>query len=118
MEEDSGQARMTIIMTSRSFQSIGQVLKKGNPVSDRDKYFSQEFQAYGYYLAKELGDLSHKALYIKYAKTLPRGILEEALSVVKNAIKVKSKAKLFLWKIKQLKRAWRGKKNVEQWGYA
>ncbi len=86
----------------KTFQTIGQVLKKGNPVSDRDKYFSQEFQAYGYYLAKELNDLTHKALYIKYAKEMPRGVLEETLSVVKNASKVKSKARLFMWKLKQL----------------
>lgn len=89
-------------MANQDFQTIGQVLKKGKAISDRDKYFSREFQAYGYYLAKELGDLSHKALYIKYAKEMPRGILEEALSVVKNASKVKSKAKLFMWKLKQL----------------
>lgn len=91
-------------MTSQNFQTVGQVLKRGQAISDRDKYFSREFQAYGYYLARELGDLQHKALYIKYAKTMPRGVLEEALSVVKNATKVKSRAKLFMWKIKQLKK--------------
>lgn len=95
-------AVLRINLMDKNFQTPGQVFKKTNPVSNRDKYFSKEFQAYGYYLAKELNDLSHKALYIKYAKTMPRGILEEALSIVKNATKVKSKARLFMWKLKQL----------------
>jgi len=85
---------------NQDFATIGQVLKKFN--STRDKYFSREFQAYGYYLTKELGDMAHKALYIKYSKEIPRGILEEALSFVKNAGKVKSRARLFMWKLKQL----------------
>ncbi len=84
------------------FQSVGQILKKFN--STKDKYISREFQAYGYWLAGELGDLSHKALYIKYGKMVPRGLLEEALSFVKNAGKVKSRPRLFMWKLEQLRK--------------
>lgn len=70
---------------------------------DEDKYISREFQQYGYELATELGDLSHKALYIKLAKTHPRGLLESARSFVKDAQNAKSKGRLFMWKLKQLK---------------
>lgn len=64
---------------------------------------STEFQMYGVYLAEELGDTKHYALYIKLAKTMPRKILNEALSFVKDYSAAKSKGKLFMWKIKQLK---------------
>ncbi len=84
------------------FQRVGQILKKFNPT--KDKYISREFQAYGYWLAEQLGDLRHKALYIKYAKEIPRGILEAALSFVKDAGKVKSKPRLFMWKLKELRK--------------
>ena len=87
--------------TTDDFKTVGQILKKFDPTSA--KYISQEFQSYGYYLATELNDMRHKALYIKYAKEVPRGLLEEALNFVKDAGKVKSKARLFMWKLKQLK---------------
>ena len=64
-------------------QKIGDVLKTFNPLED--KYISREFQAYGIFLSEELGDYKHKALYIRLAKTVPRAILEKALSFVKDA---------------------------------
>jgi len=79
---------------------IGDILKKFNPVED--KYISREFQSYGIYLAEELEDYKHKALYIKLAKTVPRAILEKALSFVKDA-NASSKPKLFMWKMAKLK---------------
>ena len=72
---------------------------------DKDKFISREFQKYGYDLAEELGDLKHKALYIKLAKETPRGLLETAKNFVKDAYQVKSKARLFMWKLSELKRA-------------
>jgi hypothetical protein len=69
--------------------------------SDANKYVTREFQDYGYRLAAELGDLKHKSLYIKLAKTLPRAILEQARTFVKDA-RAHSSGKLFMWKIKQL----------------
>lgn len=68
-----------------------------------DKYISREFQQYGYDLAVELGDEKHASLYIKLAKTTPRGYLDAARSFVKDANNVKSLPKLFMWKLKQLK---------------
>jgi len=71
---------------------------------DKKKYISREFQDYGYRLAEKLSDLKHKALYIKLAKEQPRSLLEEALNFVKDASNVKNRAKLFMWKLKELKR--------------
>ena len=84
------------------FSEIGSILEKYN-LEDRGGYITQEFQDYGYRLAVELNDMSHKSLYIKMAKTINRGILERALSFVTDADSAKSKARLFMWKIKQLK---------------
>ena len=84
-----------------AMQPIGDILKKFNPMED--KYISREFQSYGIYLAEELGDYKHKSLYIRLAKTVPRVILEKALSFVKDA-NAKSKPKLFMWKMGKLKK--------------
>src|SRR5258708_20513039 len=71
---------------------------------DKDKFISVEFQKYGYDLAVELGDMPHKALYIKLAKTTPRNMLEDARSFVKDASNARSKDRLFMWKLKELKK--------------
>ncbi len=81
-------------------QTIGDILAKFNPLED--KYISREFQSYGIYLAETLGDYKHKSLYIRLAKTVPRAILEKALSFVKDS-NAKSKPKLFMWKMKKLR---------------
>jgi hypothetical protein len=88
--------------TSKGMKSVGDVLAKFD--WDKKKYISREFQDYGYRLAEALGDLRHKALYIKLAKEVPRGTLEEALNFVKGAYQVKSRAKLFMWKLKELRK--------------
>lgn len=84
------------------FSKVGEVLQRFNPVKDR--YVSREFQKYGYDLSLELGDLKHKALYIKLAKELPRALLERARYFVKDAGRVNSRPRLFMWKITQLKK--------------
>ena len=81
-------------------QTVGDILKKFNPLED--KYISREFQSYGIYLAEQLDDYKHKSLYIRLAKTVPRAILEKALSFVKDA-NANSRARLFMWKIGKLK---------------
>lgn len=68
----------------------------------RDKYITREFQKFGYDLAVALGDLKHKSLYIKLAKETPRAVLEKALSCVKGS-RARSKARLFMWKLKALR---------------
>lgn len=69
---------------------------------DQDKFISREFQKYGYDLAQELGDMEHKSLYIMLAQRVPRKYLDEAKHFVKDADKVRSRARLFMWKLKEL----------------
>lgn len=71
-------------------------------IEDKGGYITQEFQDYGYRLAVDLDDLQHKSLYIKLAKSEKRIILEKARSFVIDS-NAKSKARLFMWKLKQLK---------------
>jgi hypothetical protein len=70
---------------------------------DKKKYISREFQDYGYRLAVSLDDLKNKSLYIKLAKDLPRAWLEEAKNFVKDGYEVRSKARLFMWRLNQIK---------------
>lgn len=84
---------------SSSPQKVGDILVRFNPLED--KYISREFQHFGYYLAETLNDLKHRSIYMKLAKTLPRALLEKALSYVKDS-KIKRKGALFMWKLKQL----------------
>ncbi len=68
-------------------------------------FISREFQDYGYRLAADLNDLKHKSLYIKLSKELPRVILEQARSFVMDAQTARSKPKLFMWKVQQLRQS-------------
>ena len=70
---------------------------------DKKKYISREFQDYGYRLSEAMDDTKHASLYIKLAKDLPRARLERAKNFVSDANNVKSKPRLFMWKIKQLR---------------
>lgn len=81
---------------------VGDLLKGFK--SDEDKYISREFQKYGYELAKELDDPKRVSYYIKLAKEVPRGLLEAARNFVKDAYNVKSKARLFVWKLTELRK--------------
>lgn len=69
---------------------------------DKNKYITREFQDYGCRLAIELNDEKRTALYIKLAKQYPREILEEARVFIKDASGVRCKARLFMWKLKQI----------------
>ncbi len=81
-------------------QKIGDILKRFDPVSG--KYVSREFQAYGIYISEKLGDMKHKTLYIKLAKTEARYILEQVLNFVMDS-KARNKGALFMWKLKDIK---------------
>lgn len=83
-------------------KAMGQILKKYK-IDDKNKYISREFQDYGYRLAEEMGDVKHASLYIKLAKDYSRGLLEQAKNFVKDAKNVRSKPRLFMWKLKQIR---------------
>jgi len=89
-------------MKKRGLEPVKSILDRFD--WNEKKYVSREFQDYGYRLAEDLGDLEHKALYIKLAKELPRAALEEARNFVKDASGVKNPGKLFMWKLKGAKR--------------
>lgn len=72
---------------------------------DRPKNLTKEFQVYGVFLAETLADTKHYSLYIKLAKQTPREILEGALNFCKDYPNANSKARLFMWKLGQLKKA-------------
>lgn len=90
------------------FSSTKSIITKFDPREDR--FISREFQKYAYDLAEELGDLDHKSLYMRLAKITPRHLLEQAKYFVKDAGNVKSPARLYMWKLKQLRDEWKRKK--------
>lgn len=81
-------------------KSISDILQKFSPTED--KYVSREFQSFGVFLAEKLGDEKRKPLYIKYAKEIPRPILEQAYRFVIDS-KARNKGALFMWKLRELK---------------
>lgn len=87
---------------SSQLEPLGKILT--NFDRNRDKYISREFQKYGYDLACALGDMEHKSLYIKMSMKEPREILEKAKSFVADA-NCRSKGRLFMWKVAELKKA-------------
>lgn len=84
-------------------KSLKQVMARYELEKDKPRHISQEFQDYAYRLAVELNDVAHTAIYMRLAKKENRGLLEEARVFVKGAQSAKSKGRLFMWKLKQLK---------------
>jgi hypothetical protein len=82
---------------------LGDILSKYEPKKD-GKYITREFQDYGYRLAVDLNDMAHKSLYIRMAKNTDRKILEAARRFVVDADHAKSKGRLFMWKVGELKK--------------
>jgi len=81
---------------------------------DKGKYISTEYQNYGLRLAGKLDDKKRLTMYIKWAKTKPRAILETALSFVSDYPNAESKSRLFMWKVKQLEDEIKTKKEQKQ----
>jgi len=73
----------------------------------RRKYIKNEFQSYALELAKELHDWDNRSLYLRLVKNTPRPLIEKARYFVKDQTTgtVRSPARLFMWKLKQLKAA-------------
>lgn len=81
-------------------KSIKEVLSSRDP--RKGKYSKNEFQVFGVYLATNLEDTAHTSLYIKLSKDVDRNLLEKALAFVKDS-HARSKGKLFMWKLKELR---------------
>lgn len=84
------------------FKQVGLALDDYKIDDTKQRRISREWQDFAYRLALELDDLAHKSLYMRMCKNYPRGILDEARSFVSDS-NAKSKAKLFMWKVKELK---------------
>lgn len=93
------------------FTSLKKTLKKFDPQQDR--YISREFQKYAYDLALELRDEEHKGIYMRFAKTVPRHVLERARAFVKDA-NTATPARLYMWKVAQLRAELKNKKAKSQ----
>ncbi|HOA18496.1 MAG TPA: hypothetical protein PKK54_01180 [bacterium] len=84
-----------------AIKKIDEILKlRGLKKDTRNTY---EFQAYGNRLAEELGDIKHRSLYIRLAKTTDRNMLEKAREHCLSSEKAITRGKLFMWKLKQLR---------------
>lgn len=83
-------------------ESIAQILVNIKS-KDSGKYLSQEWQLYGYRLSMWLGDTQRVSMYMKLAKHEKRELLQKAWDFVKES-KARSKPRLFLWKLSQLKK--------------
>lgn len=89
------------------FKQVGLLLDNYKVDDTKQRRISREWQDFAYRLALELDDLAHKSLYMRMCKNYPRGILDEARSFVSDS-NAKSKAKLFMWKVKELKGKMKG----------
>ncbi|MBU0650137.1 hypothetical protein KJ605_01415 [Patescibacteria group bacterium] len=84
-------------------RSVSDILKqKGLTADHRNKY---EYQAYGNMLADKLQDSKHRTLYIKLAKEEDRQLLEAAFSFALDTEKKTGLGRLFMWKLKELRKA-------------
>lgn len=84
------------------FKSMASLFDKYQLETDKQRRISREWQDYAYRLALELEDKLHLSLYMRLCKNTSRALLEEARSFVRDA-KANNKARLFMWKLKQLK---------------
>lgn len=85
-------------------KKLGQILDETKH-KDRPKNLYKEFQQYGVWLCEQLGDTKRYPLYIKLAQSVDRSLLEEALSFTKGYSTAKSKPRVFMWKLTELKKA-------------
>lgn len=86
----------------KGFTKLINVLDRFELDEEKQKRISREFQDYAYRLAVALDDTAHTPIYMRMAKNTPREILEKAKSFVIDA-NARSKAKMFMWKVRQIK---------------
>lgn len=89
-------------MNKPGFSSMTSILDKYELDESKQKRISREWQDYAYRLAVALDDTAHTAIYMRIVKNTPRDLVEKAKSFVMDA-GARSKGKMFMWKLKQLK---------------
>lgn len=90
-------------MGNIGFKPMASILDKYDLEETKQRRISREFQDYAYRLAVELDDTAHTAIYMRLVKNTPRPIVEQARLFVLGANNPTSKARLFMWKLKQLR---------------
>ncbi|HOX96541.1 MAG TPA: hypothetical protein PLI45_04140 [Candidatus Woesebacteria bacterium] len=98
-------------MGNTGFKPIISIMDRYDLEETKQRRISREFQDYAYRLAVELGDTAHTAIYMRLAKNTPRPEIEQARLFVLGANNPTSKARLFMWKLKQIRDE---KKNEEK----
>ncbi len=89
-------------MNKIGFSSMTKILDKYEIDETKQKRISREWQDYAYRLALALDDVAHTAIYMRIVKSNPRELVERAKSFVMDA-GARSKGKMFMWKLKQIK---------------
>jgi hypothetical protein len=84
------------------FVKMTNVLEKYDLDETKQRRISREFQDYAYRLAVALDDTAHTPIYMRLVKNTPREVIEKAKSFVMDS-NARSKGKLFMWKLRQLK---------------
>lgn len=87
----------------KGFSSLEDLMGGVGVDKNKRRHIAYEWQDYAYRLAVELDDTEHASLYMRLVKSTKRPLLEEALTFVKGANNVKNRARLFMWKVKDLK---------------
>ena len=86
----------------KGFKLVVNVLDRYEVDETKQRRISREFQDYAYRLAVALEDTAHVPIYMRMVKNNPREVIEAAKSFVMDS-NAKSKARLFMWKLKQIK---------------
>lgn len=89
-------------MDKKGFSNLTNILDKYELDETKQRRISREWQDYAYRLAIALDDIAHTPIYMRIAKNTPKELVEKAKSYVLDA-NARSKAKMFMWKLKQLK---------------
>ena len=89
-------------MNKLGFNSMTNILDKYELDETKQKRISREWQDYAYRLAVALDDTAHTPIYMRVVRDTPRELVERAKSFVMDA-GARSKGKMFMWKLKQIK---------------
>lgn len=87
---------------SKGFKPVVNILDKYELEETKQKRITREFQDYAYRLAVALDDTAHTPIYMRIVKNNSRELVEAAKSFVMDS-NATSKARLFMWKLKQIK---------------
>lgn len=86
-------------------KAIKEILEEKLEKGFGHKNVTEEFQDFGVRLSQALSDQLHRSYYIKLAKEHPRHLLEQARDFALGYDRARSRAKVFMWKLKDILKA-------------